>query len=257
MKLVYFLLTAVAFVWLGCQPRTVKPPVAQPAPITYTIPNDSGKVKVVLKTENVREAPNGVKIGTIRKGEKITVIRRVGNWVEFDSRYYVGGFLWAPSLGYPYINLYSPAVYYDSTRQQFKSPHFFQQLFSQSGDTIETSDATISIFFTNIGLGSHTETEVEVVTAKEKVVHHGVTIHLDPQTHHIVSVKIDFYRPITGVATALQKCQLPQRSPDEVTASYVAWHPGTLLTHLGVRLERQEWQSDRFVAVVYQQNTQE
>ncbi len=253
MKYIGILVSMAVLMWWGCQPRTVKPtqPPAPPAE-AYTIPSDSGKVKVVLKTENVREAPNGPKIGTIRKGEKITVIRRMGNWVEFDSRYYVGGFIWAPSVGYPYINLYSPTVYYDTTYHQFKPLHYFQQLFSQKGDTIEQGPQTVAIFFTNIGLGSHTETEVEVVTAREKVIQHGVTLFLNPRTRRVEAVKIDFYQPITGIAAALKKCQLPNLPPDEETESYVAWKPGKLFPQLSVRLERQEWKSNRFVAVVYQ-----
>ncbi len=253
MKHIWILAFAALAVWWGCTPSTVKKPAEAPLPpVAYTIPNDSGKVKVVLKTENVRETPNGEKIGTIKKGERVTVLRRIGNWVEFDSRHYVGGYIWAPSLGYAYINIYNAAVYYDENRQQFKPLSYIQALFAQKGKTIEKSPTQEIIFFTDVGLGSHTETEVEVVTATEKIVKHGVTVLLDPATHRIQKVKIDFYKPITGVQAALKKCGFAFKEPDEVTDSYVAWNPGSLLSGLKVTLERQEWRSQRFVAVLYE-----
>ena len=246
----FIFVMGILILW-GCQTTVVKKPIPPSPPPESLIPNDSGKVKVVLKKENVRETPNGAKIGTIRKGEKVTVIRRIGNWVEFDSRTYVGGYIWAPSLGYPYINLYSATVYYDTTRKTFKSLAYIRSLFQQPGDTLQSTSKQLVLFFTNIGLGSHTETEIEVVKATNKIVRHGVTVFLDPQTQTIHKIKIDFYKPITGIQAALTKCNLPPRQPDTTTNSMVAWKPNSLLPGLSVQLERQEWQSHQFVAVIY------
>ncbi len=253
MKYTWFIIGLGFLILWGCAPSTVKKAPRKPLPpAEYSIPNDSGKTKIVLKTENVRETPNGEKIGTIRKGERVTVLRRIGNWVEFDSRNFVEAYIWAPSLGYPYINLYAATVYYDTTRQQFKPLSYLQALFAQKGTIVEQSPKEKVIFFTDIGLGSHTETEVEVVQATQKEVKHGVTVYVAPETGTIRKVKIDFYKPLTGVKTALAKCGLPYHKPDEETDSHVRWNPGTLVPGLAVILERQEWKSNRFTAVIYE-----
>ncbi len=231
---------------MGCLPPAVKKPDTQ-------LPeSESGKVLTVQVTrENVRQSPNGKILGQLRKGAQITVIRRVGNWIEFHSQKFERGFIWAPSVGYEYLNLYSPAFYIDTVKQRFKSVDFFRAIFSQPGEIIQETARDYELFFTKLGLGSHTAVVMEVVMASKEVVHHGITLFISKENQRIQKVKIDFFRPVKGYQQALRRCGLPVSEPVETNSGHLIWPAGTLLPKHTVDLERKEWDSPWFSAVWY------
>ena len=49
---------------------------------------------VNIPTENLRNAPNGKKIGTVLEGTKAAVVQEQGNWVRVQ----ITGWIWKPSL---------------------------------------------------------------------------------------------------------------------------------------------------------------
>ena len=94
---------------------------------------DAGnELTVTVKSENVRQKPNGARLGSIRKGDKLTVIKRVGNWIHFTNPRFQEAYIWAPSVGYAYQNIYSPFFFFDSTRSKFRDIEWFQKMFSRS-----------------------------------------------------------------------------------------------------------------------------
>ncbi len=52
------------------------------------------RMYVNIPTENLRNAPNGKKIGTLMEGAETAVIQEQGNWVRVQ----VTGWIWKPSL---------------------------------------------------------------------------------------------------------------------------------------------------------------
>jgi len=214
--------------------------------------SESGKiVSLIVNRENVRREPNGKVIGRLRKGEKITIIRRVGNWIQFKSPKYKNAYIWAPSIGYDYINIYSPFFYFDSSRAAFRPIAYFQNIFSQKGQIREETSAEYQLFFKEIGLGSHEATVLEVVTESHQIVDHGITLYIDRKKGKIYQIRVDFFKPAKGYARALRKCELPVKKPVIENNGHVIWPAGTLVKNLTVDLERKEWNSTWFTSVWY------
>lgn len=208
-------------------------------------------VTVQVASENVRETPNGFVLGKLPKGARLTVLGRVGNWIQFDSRRFKEAYIWAPSVGFPYINLYNPYFYFDSLKQAFKPPSYFQEIFSQTGQVRQERNGKYELFFKDIGLGSHEETVLEVVTESQQLVEHGVTLFIQKEQNRIYKVRVDFLRPIQGYKKALKKCGTPVTEPSEKNAGHLIWPPGNLLPKLAVDLERKEWNSNLFSSIWY------
>ena len=233
------------FFGLGCLPTATK---KQPL---YTFQEAGQILTVQVLQENIRQSPNGKILGRLRKGDPIRAIRRVGNWIEFTTAQFPRAYIWAPSVGFDYLNLYSPYFYIDSLTQRFKPVEYFQAIFSQPGDTLQETAKDYELFFSNLGLGSHTAVVMEVVMTSREVVHHGITLVIHKETHRIERVKIDFFRPVKGYQAALTKCGLPSVPPEEENSGHLIWPAGKLLPHHSVDLERKEWDSNWFSTIWY------
>ncbi len=240
---------------VGCASRRQLSP--QPSPTkpveTYrALATDSGKVVTVqVKSENVRKTPNGTRLGKLKRGEKLTVLKRVGNWVQFTNAKFKKAYIWAPSVGYRYENLYSPYFYYDTTRHAFRDIDFFRRIFSQWGQRRNEMTSSYALFFKNVGLGSHEAIVVEVVAGTKQVVEHGITLYIDKKTDKIHKVRVDYLVPVTGYKKALKKSELPIQAPVEENSGHLIWPAGTLLPDLTVDLERKEWNSNAFSSIWY------
>lgn len=255
MKTFPLMMTAALLLAVACTPKTAAPPeTASPAPppLSGPIATDAGtSVTVVAASENVRETPNGELMGQLRKGDEVTVLKRAGNWVFFRSDMFDDAWVWAPALGYDYLNLYSPDFFLDSTGTRFRNVGWFQRLFSQPGERRDDGGATYQLFFTDIGLGSHETVVVEIAEGQSQIVKHGVTLYIDRTTNRIGKVWVDFFEPETGYQSALEKAGLPAVVPDEINSGHVIWKAGSLVPGVTVDLERTEWDSEAFSRIWY------
>lgn len=204
---------------------------------------------ITEKKENVRLTPNGKVIGSVRQGDKIEIKNRHANWLLFSNEKFDSAFVWAPSAGFEYINLYNPLVYYDSTVEKFYALEYFRKLFGSIGIPSAGISAESEIFFNDVGLGSHNSIVLQVLDQQIEIVHHGIALYLDNSTQEIFQVNIDFLRPIRGNKNVLMKCGLPDRPYSSTDQRRVSWKVNTLVAGLEVRLERKEWESDWFNAI--------
>ncbi len=251
--------SVVALILVSCQPKTVKKTVTpKPVPqVQHRIPALPDSAAVLADSENVRQSPNGKVIERLYKNEIVYPEERIGNWVKFHSFYIDSGYVWAPSIGLKQINLYSPENYYDSTYQAFYPVSYFRKFFDTKGVKKKVSPSEYELFFSGIGLGSHEEVVFDVTNRSTEEIRHGVTVFLNrtdttSQTAAtIYQVKVDFYKPIRGVAAALKKCGLPDQPFSQQNESKVIWSAGKLIPGLEVELERKEWKSSDFSAVWY------
>lgn len=218
---------------------------------TAVFATDAGEqLTVEVDVENVRARPNGKIVGKLRKGEQITVIRRVANWVHFRSEKYRSAYIWGPSVGYIYENLYNPAVYYDANSRKFYDIEYFQRMFSQKGEPRrENLPNTYELFFGNIGLGSHQVTVLDAATAIEQLEEHGVTLFVDRKSEQITKVRVDYFRPVRGFEAALKKSELPTDPPTTGDSGHLTWAANALVPGLIVDLERLEWDSELFSGI--------
>ncbi len=223
----------------GCQPKiavqTSSPPVNIPE-----------KATIHASSENVRQAPNGKIIGSLKKGNQIRIKKRLANWLLFTDQKFDSAYVWAPSAGFDYINLYNPLTYFDSTAGDFHSLDYLQSFLGSEGNEQPVTSTHSEIFFSNIGLGSHEDIVVEVVNHQREEVLHGITLSLHPITRKIRQVKIDFFRPVKGVSDALRKCGLANIPPSATGPRRISWAADTLVPDLTLDLERQEWESEWF-----------
>lgn len=247
MRMLILLILTSLLALSACAPKTaVKPvPAAAPAVAEEAFPGtDAGRILTVqVNEENVRERPNGRIIGTLRGGEEIIVLKRVGNWVQFKNARIPSAYIWAPSVGYPMANLYSPFFYFDSTRNAFHDVGYFQQMFSQRGLRRQEGSTTYELFFKNIGLGSHEAVILDVTTETQQVVEHGVTLFVNKAADRVEKVRVDYYQPIEGWNNALARSGIFIEDPADTTGGHFIWPAGKLLKQLTVDLERKEWES--------------
>lgn len=216
------------------------------------LPANAGKILTVqVKSENVRREPNGKKLGQLRNGDEIEVIKRLGNWIQFSNKKFKEAYIWAPSVGYPYENLYSPFFYYDSTQKLFRDVTFFQNIFSQKGQRRQETASTYELFFKNLGLGSHESVVLDVATESQQVVEHGVTLFVNRADEKVTKVKVDYFKPIKGYENALRKSELPVIEPPDENSGHLIWLAGQLLPGLTIDLERKEWDSKLFSSIWY------
>ncbi len=231
-------------------PAPASSKVEEPEEIQFA--TDAGKELIVeMKAENVRKVPNGKILGRLYEEEKLTVIKRVGNWINFTNSVYEEGYIWAPSVGYSYVNLYNPYFFYDTTRHKFKEIEYFQKFFSKSGQRRQETDDAYELFFKNIGLGSHEATVLDVVTETQQIVEHGITLFINKNNNQIEEVRVDYLKPVKGYKRALRKSELPVKSPSGENTGHLIWAVGELLPDLVVDLERKAWKSQWFRSIWY------
>jgi hypothetical protein len=204
---------------------------------------------VVVSKENVRQEPNGKILGSLKEGEKIVVRERLGNWIQFDSKKFDNAFIWGPSLGYKYINFYSPFFYFDSLKSNFHSIEYFQTILAQKGLRRQETSTSYELFFRDIGFGSHEETVLEVTATTNEVVEHGITFFINSTNDKIHKVKVDFLKPVEGFEKSLKKCGLIMKKIVDQNGGHLIWPFGSLVNELMVDLERNEWESDWFSSV--------
>jgi hypothetical protein len=218
------------------------------------ISTDAGKhLTVQVKEENIRRVPNGKILGKLYKDDAIRVTKRVGNWVQFANKRYKDAYIWAPSVGYAYENLYSPFFYYDTTQKAFHDITFFENIFSQTGQRRQETITFYELFFKNLGLGSHESVVLDVVTESQQVVEHGITLFINKARETVEKVRVDYFKPIRGYENALKKSELPGKEPTTENSGHLIWEPGKngLLPYLTVDLERKEWHSKLFSSIWY------
>ncbi len=233
----------------GCQPP--KPPAGEAIPELETLSVDEGRVlRVLPKSENVRSRPNGDIVGKLKQNEKISVLRRVGNWIEFTHPKYYRAYIWGPSVGYDEINLYSPFFYYDTTRQQFYDLEYFQRIFGMRGKHRQDFPDGYELIFTGIGLGSHHEVFSDnFPPPARRRVEHGITMFVDKRTTRIMKARVDYRRPIQSYEQALRKSGLPSPPPTEESRAHLIWARDVLVRGLIVDLERADWDSNLFSSI--------
>jgi len=255
MKMKRAVLLLAGLIWLSsCSHKTTKispAPTPAPAPAEKEIAIADTAI-VQVRSENVREQPNGKIIGKVRRGTPLLILRRVGNWVEFSGAKFDEVFIWAPSLGYKYLNLYSPDFYLNSSKTGFRPVSYFRKIFSEKGQVRDKSASDYELFFKNIGLGRHEETVLDVVNSSRQIVDHGLALYVDNQQQTVKKVRIDFFRPVRGYVRALKKCGLPIVKPQRTSGGHLIWAKGMLLPGLKVDMERKDWGSSLISSVWYE-----
>jgi hypothetical protein len=235
-----FLVIIIIIIAAGCQPKVLKEKKTPSIPLIQ-----SPKFSVItVESENVRMSPNGQKIGQLLKGDTLQVIKRQGNWLLFHNDFFDSAYIWAPSAGFDYINLYNPLSYYDTIAQDFFPTAYFRKLFGNLGIEIPTPLKQSQIFFGELGLGSHEDIVIEVTTEQTETTAHGITLYTQEPTNNIFQIKIDFFSPIKGIEKTLERCDLEFILPDIQNGGHVIWKKNTLVPGLEIDLERREWESD-------------
>ncbi|RMF62090.1 MAG: hypothetical protein D6748_00250 [Calditrichaeota bacterium] len=254
MKIKFFVLLFFSIYLISCVSQSLQtvPPETKVPEEEKLIDTDAGKILTVeVAKENVRDIPNGKVLGKLFKGEKIRVVRRVGNWIQFTHEDFGTAYIWAPSVGYTYQNLYSPYFYFDTTTGEFRDIEYFQNFFSKTGQRRQDMGNSYEVFFKDIGLGSHESTILDVVTETEQVVEHGITLFINKKTGKIEKVRVDYFKPVKGYETALKKSELPILAPSRSDSGHLIWKEGVLVKGLIIDLERKEWDSDWFSSIWY------
>ncbi len=229
---------------LACNPAGVKKS-------TPLLPKFPEVRTVTVNKENIREEPNGYVIGELHKGEKVTVLRKMGNWIEYQYYPDEKGYVWAPSLGYEYINLYSPATYIDTTAGKFYSLNYLNSLFGQQPDTLDKTGAIMHLEYKDLGLGKRVEEIMEVATVKKVTVEKTVKVWYNARDKTITEVQSDLFKPVKGVKAALKragvtgKVQTVENNDSRVVIKLpYKKRPFYLI------LKRKEWGSDHFIGYV-------
>lgn len=244
MKFIKYLSLCI-LVMTACQPKVVK---EKPKPITPVFMT-SGMAVISAESENVRLSPNGKVVGQLLRGDTLQIIKRHGNWLFFKNDFFESGYIWGPSAGLDYINLYNPFTYYDSIAAQFYPLNYFNTLFGSSGEKRSSQATETEIFFDEMGLGSHEEIVVEIVEEQLETVKHGIILFIQEPDQQLFKIKIDFFKPIKGLRNTIERCGLSYLPFTREDGGHVVWENGSLIKELEVDLERKEWESEWFSAL--------
>ena len=234
-------LTVLILLLISCASRKVMKE-------SYLVPRFPVKKVVVVKSENVRAEANGEIIGKLKKGDSILVLNKCGNWIEFDYYPDEKGYMWAPSLGFSYINLYDPYTYIDTTTYQFISLINLNYILGQVPDTIETVGKLSNLCYKDLGLGKRVEEILNVHILEKQVVEKTVKVCVNTESNKITEIQIDLFNPVTGKAAALKKADMKRKLKEiENSESRIVLaltkgdHP------IYFTLKRKEWKSNQFV----------
>ena len=229
----------------ACQPKVVKETSKSATPLIET-----PEIAIIsAESENVRLSPNGKVIGQLLQGDTLKIIKRHANWLFFQNDFFESGYLWAPSAGFEYINLYNPSTYYDRIASEFYPLNYFTALFGSNSEKRSVLSAETEILFDEIGLGSHEEIVLEVANEQIETVNHSIILYMREPEKQIFKIKIDFFRPIKGIEKVLDRCGLPYLPSSINNGGHVIWKRDTLIEGLEVDLERKEWESEWFSAL--------
>jgi hypothetical protein len=209
---------------------------------------------VTVGIENVRQKPNGKILGKIRKGQKLYIEKKSVNWIQFHNQSFESAYIWAPSVGFEYINLYNPFTYFDTTSTLFYSTNYFKELLGSNGIRNQQVSEKCTLFFKELGLGSHEDIVLYVVTESNEKVEHGVTLFIHESNEKVFQVKVDFFRPIKGLSNALKKCGLGELPASETNEGHVLWSMNKLVPGLSIDMERKEWKSEWFSSIWFRSN---
>lgn len=236
---------AILLLVIGCQPVAVqKQPPEKQALKKPEIPDLPDSVLMQNEGENVRQSPNGRILGQLYMDERIFIDGRVGNWLLFHNEWFDSAYVWAPSAGMECINLYSPITYYDTTTRQFYPVEYIQDLLGVEGRAMNETAHEYQLVFSGLGLGSHQTVVMGVGERHSEMVKHNITLFIDKSGQKIFRVGVDFFQPVEGVKSALEKCDLTYTPPSEVNEGHVIWWNGNLVPGLVIDLERKNWKSE-------------
>ena len=252
MKTAKFLML-FALLMTACQPKAVK---EKPKPITPVFMT-SGLAVISVESENVRLSPNGKVVGQLLRGDTLQIIKRHANWLYFKNDFFESGYIWGPSAGLDYINIYNPFTYYDSIATEFYPINYFTTLFGSTGERRSLRGTETEIFFDEMGLGSHEEIVLEVMDEQLETVKHGIILFLREPDQKLYKIKMDFFKPIQGVKKAIERCGLSYRPFSLEDGGHVIWEKGTLIEGLEIDLERKEWESEWFSTLWLRQTAEE
>ncbi|GAB4171635.1 MAG: hypothetical protein Kow00108_06120 [Calditrichia bacterium] len=203
-------------------------------------------VKVTVPVENVRNKPNGRIIGQMKKGDSLLVDQNFGNWLEFN---YKGknAYIWGPSCGFPYINLYNPYTYLDTIKKAILNISELKRLLGTKVDTVGGSVNLLQLEFVNLGMGERVEEVVEVVKVEKQKVEKGVQIWYNVAEDKVTEVYIDLLKPVYGEKQALKKAGLQSSFPvykkDETQVVFKLFDDKDVF----LILKRKEWKSSVFI----------
>lgn len=234
MKKVWFIVSIVLFVMIqGCM--TSKK-------IVRFQKVENRWVKVMAPSENVREKPNGRVIGKMFRGDSLLVKENFGNWLRFTYKNH-DAYIWAPSCGFKYINLYSPFTYIDTLKKQIIPFDEFKRLLGSRVDTVGGTSKLMQLEFKNLGLGEERQEILDVAKVYTQKVEKGIGIWYDVQKGLVNEVYIDLLRPVYGIKNALKKAGLPSNThvyKSDNSQIVIKLYPDANLYFI---LKRKEWKS--------------
>lgn len=243
MRNLLILLAGLLVGLIGCTPKTVKK-----EPDIFIKKQYPEMRTMVVANENIREEPNGYIIGKLKKGDSVLVLNKSGNWIVYDYYPDEKGYVWAPSLGYSYINLYNPYTYIDSVKQQFKSINYINYIMGQVPDTIQTIGSLSHLEYKNLGLGKRVEEVMEVVKVKKQVVEKTVKVWYDESKKKITEIQIDLYNPVKGKKAALKSAGVNKYFKIfEESKSRIVFQLNRTGKPFYLVLKRKQWKSNEII----------
>ena len=229
-------------IFAGCGPKVIK---KETIAVKKYYPE---KRVLTVKKENIRDMPNGYVIGELKKGDPVLVLNKMANWIVYDYYPDEKGYVWAPSLGYVYLNLYSPFTYIDSDKQKFINIEHLNFLLGQTPDVIQSSGNLSHLKYSGLGLGKRVEEVMEVVKVKKQVVEKTVMAWFDKSKNNITEIQVDLFHPVSGKNAAIKKAgikdnyKIVEDSDSRIVVQLTGFSKPFFLV-----LKRKEWKSDQFI----------
>ncbi|MFH2029984.1 MAG: hypothetical protein ABIJ40_05065 [Bacteroidota bacterium] len=169
--------------------------------------DENKELTIIVDIENVKQSINGEIIGQIKKGTKIFLIERKGNWVNFSSANFNNAWIWAPSVGCKEINLCSANLYFEGENRNCKNIDYFVDIFGKPSSISKPGKDYKDLTYENLG------------DPKIK----SITVSFNTNTGMVTEIFINFKNPINGLRTILSLAELPLYQPNVESLAAAEW----------------------------------
>lgn len=200
-------------------------------------------VTVTVQTENVREYPNGPVIGKVERHDSLLAYKKYGNWfqIDFQGR---EAYIWAPSCGFPYLNLYNPIVYLHPEKKGFRTLAELKTMLGDKIDTVGGTENYLQLMFTNLGLGEETVQILDVAAVKTETVEKGIVVWYSVPDDEIREIVIDLFRVLPSEKQALRKADVEEKLELVIRDDSQIVYRIFPESELYFILKRREWKSE-------------
>ena len=203
----------------------------------------SDTIVIISREENVREVPNGEIIGKTMRNERFEIKEKRMNWLNIKNADFPSGYIWASSMGFDKIDIYSLSTWYDIDVKGFYRLDQYLNLLGSPSEKVKYFGQDRLNFY-NIGFGFEKEIVMDQDGKSEAIIRQkGVGIVLS-ENKIVKEIHLDLRNELDNYKEIEKLMKIKLGEPEKVDDTRVAW-----LNRVGIpeiQLTRTEFKAQKF-----------